>query len=139
MKTLSLCLMTCFFTFLGHSQTSEQGHNITVTIDNISNNEGHVLLGLHNSDTFMNGRGLQSKKSIIENGKITVVFENVIPGEYAILALHDKNDNEMMDFENGMPSESYGMSNNNMSFGPPEFKDAKFEMKNEDITMNIRF
>jgi len=45
-----------------------------------------------------------------------------------------------MDFEaNGMPKESYGMSGNAMTMGPPTFNDAKFEVSNENLEFNIRF
>ena len=76
----------------------------------------------------------------IIDGKVTVTFENVKPGEYAILASHDENENGKMDFrENGMPLESYGASNNVMNFGPPQFGDAKFKVTNEDLDIKIRF
>ena len=43
--------------------------------------------------------------------------------------------NNRMDYqENGMPKESYGMSGNDMSFGPPNFEAAKFEVGEEDLT-----
>ncbi len=62
------------------------------------------------------------------------------PGTYAIIALHDENENQQMDYEaNGMPKESYGMSNNPMGFGPPQYATAKFNFKNESIKMNIKF
>jgi len=45
-----------------------------------------------------------------------------------------------MDFEdNGMPKESYGMSNNPIGFGPPQYATAKFNFENEAIEMNIKF
>jgi uncharacterized protein (DUF2141 family) len=45
-----------------------------------------------------------------------------------------------MDFDtSGMPAESYGMSNNPLSYGPPQYSDAKFELKSEDLSFNIRF
>ena len=45
-----------------------------------------------------------------------------------------------MDFQpNGMPLENYGMSNNPMNFGPPEFDQAKFEVSDKDVTLEIRF
>ena len=45
-----------------------------------------------------------------------------------------------MDYqEGGMPKESYGMSGNDMSFGPPNFEMAKFEVNGEDLEFNIRF
>ena len=75
-----------------------------------------------------------------EKPSVTITFENVLPGEYAILALHDENDNKRMDYEdNGMPKESFGMSNNVMVMGPPQYEDAKFKVANEDLDLNIRF
>jgi len=41
----------------------------------------------------MKGKGIMNLQSEIENGKIHVTFNNVLPGKYAILALHDANDN----------------------------------------------
>lgn len=139
MKKLAISVLLVCTTFFALAQDTK-GNTITVVIDNISNNEGKVLLSLHNQDTFMKGEGIQSTASTIENGAIKVVFENVTPGEYAIMALHDENDNNRMDFElNGMPKESYGMSGNEMSFGPPTFADAKFIVVDQDLEFIIRF
>ena len=45
-----------------------------------------------------------------------------------------------MDFDaSGMPTESYGMSNNPMSYGPPQFHEAKFELLDKDLNLTIRF
>jgi uncharacterized protein (DUF2141 family) len=132
--TLALVLTSAF------SFGQDEGITISVTIDNVKNDNGKVILSLHTSETFMKGGGILNVESEIKDGKIEVTFENVLPGEYAIMALHDENGNERMDFrENGMPLESYGMSNNEMSFGPPQFDDAKFKVETEDLKINIRF
>ena len=120
-------------------ETTTKGQTITVTVDNLKNNNGVVLFGLHTKDTWMKAAGVQNLKSKSENGKVTVTFTNVKAGTYAILVLHDENENNRMDFENGMPKENYGMSNNPMSFGPPQFEESKFEVKNKDLEFNIRF
>ncbi|GAL71886.1 hypothetical protein JCM19302_1326 [Jejuia pallidilutea] len=123
-----------------NAQTEKSGNTITVTIENITNNNGSVLLSLHTKNTFMKGAGIKNEKSKIENGTVTVTFKNVAPGTYAIMALHDENENNSMDFDDsGMPKESYGMSNNPMSYGPPQFAYAKFEMTSKDLEMDIRF
>lgn len=140
MKTLSLIITLLFVVTFTHAQENPEGKTITITINNISNNNGHVLLSLHTENTFMKGKGIKNIQSKIVDGKITVTFNDVKPGTYAIMALHDENDNKRMDFEdNGMPKESYGMSNNPMSFGPPQFATAKFEVSNKDLEMDIRF
>jgi len=121
------------------SLMSPKKQKITVTVDNVASNKGKVSFALHNKTTFMK-EPLQAKTAIIIDGKSTVVFEDVDPGEYAIICLHDKNDNGKMDFAvNGMPLEDYGASNNIMSFGPPAYSDAKFTLADEDVTLKIKF
>lgn len=140
MKTLTLIFTLLLSVTLSNAQETEGGQTITVTIENITNNNGNVLLSLHTKDTFMKGPGIQNKESKIVDGKIEVTFENVAPGTYAIMGLHDENENKRMDFEdNGMPKESYGMSNNDMSFGPPQYEMAKFDVGIEDLEMKIKF
>jgi len=138
MKQLSL-IIALFLSVISYAQDTK-GITITVTIDNVLNNNGKVLLGLHNESTFMRGLGIQNLDSTIEDGKVTITFKNVEPGNYAILALHDENENKRMDFEtNGMPKESYGTSNNPRSYGPPQFGEAKFEVTDTNLELNIRF
>lgn len=139
MKTLTLFLALSFCALATYAQDSLKTFTITVKIDNALNNNGHALIGLHNESTFMKGQGIQNAKSEIAEGKVVITFENVTPGVYAIMVLHDENDNSRMDFEpNGMPKESYGMSNNPMLYGAPTFNDAKFELT-EDKEIVIRF
>ena len=127
--------LTSLFSF-----AQDKNVNVIVTIDNVNNDNGKVLMALHTSETFMKGKGLMSGQSEIKDGKITITFENVEPGNYAIIAFHDENENSKMDFrENGMPLESYGMSNNSMSFGPPNYDDAQFTVADKDVELYIRF
>ena len=61
-------------------------------------------------------------------------------GTYAILCFHDRNNNGKMDFkDNGMPMEDYGVSNNVMSFAPPSYQDAKFDLGDKDLSLEIKF
>ncbi|MEM6516882.1 MAG: DUF2141 domain-containing protein [Bacteroidota bacterium] len=139
MKKLILTFAIALVSVLGFSQ-EENGVTLTVTVENAKNNNGTMLVGLHTEENFMKGAGVDNQMSKIVDGKATVTFKNVKPGEYAIMVLHDENDNKKMDFEdNGMPKESYGMSNNPRSFGPPLYADAKFEVSGADIEMSIRF
>ncbi|MCF7561268.1 DUF2141 domain-containing protein [Sabulilitoribacter multivorans] len=140
MKALSLIITLLLSVTFSFSQEEKTGQSITVTIENITNNNGNVLLSLHTEETFMKGPGIQNLESKIVDGKISITFDNVEPRTYAIMALHDVNENRRMDFEeNGMPKESYGMSNNPISYGPPQYAQAKFDLKNEDLEMKIVF
>lgn len=116
-----------------------QNKTITVTIENISSDEGKVGFALYNKDNFMR-EPIMAKNAKIENGKTVVEFENVVPGEYAITCYHDKNNNDRMDFSaNRMPIEDYGVSNNVMSFGPPNYDDAKFVVADKNVSLIIKF
>jgi uncharacterized protein (DUF2141 family) len=138
MKTLTLIIALVVSTLGIAQETSKQ--TITVTIDNVLNNKGQVIFALHNQKTFMKSNGVQSGASSIKNGKATITFSNVSPGTYAIIVLHDENSNQRMDFEpGGMPKEAFGLSNNPMSYGPPQFNDAKFEVTDKDLDLHIRF
>jgi len=116
-----------------------KGQDITVTIHNIANNRGHVVIGLHTADTFMKSDAIQQTAEKVKDGKVIVTFKNVAPGNYALLVLHDENDNKRMDFEpSGMPIESFGISNNPMLMGPPAFSDGKFEVADKSLELTIK-
>ncbi len=137
-KTIILIIAFILSITFANAQETEKGQTITVNIDKLQSEAGHIIVALHTEATFMKGDGIKNAKSKIVDGKVTVTFENVEAGEYAILVLHDANDNNQMDFEpNGMPKESFGASNNSMSFGPPQFSSAKFDVTNENLEMKI--
>lgn len=143
MKILKLFILV-FITNISFAQEASKeelkGVSIKITIDNVRSDEGHVLLALHTKDTFMKGPGIQNASVVSENGVAVAVFENVLPGSYAIMALHDKNDNNRMDFEpSGMPKEDYGTSNNVMAFGPPSFMDSEIAVTDKDLELVIKF
>ena len=114
---------------------------ITVTVPNVSSTEGTMIFALYESnEKFMKHEPLDSKSGIIANDSTTITFENILPGTYAIVCLHDKNGNQRMDFTaEGMPAEDYGMSNNVILMGPPNFEDAKFVVGNKSLDLTIKF
>lgn len=138
MKNLVLALGIFLIAFTAKAQ--QETVTVKITIDNVLNDNGTILVSLHSNETFMKGPGVIDIQEAAAKGAVTLTFENVKPGTYAIMVLHDENDNKRMDFQaNGMPKESYGMSGNAMVMGPPTFDDAKFEVANEDLEFTIRF
>ena len=112
---------------------------ITVTVPNLTSNKGKVSYALYNKENFRL-KPLQAKSTLVKDKKSTVVFTDVVPGEYAIVCYHDANENGKMDFQpSGMPMEDYGISNNPRSFGPPNYETAKFVISDKDVTLEIRF
>jgi len=141
MKTIALLFAVLCSSIFATAQTQVKttGITITVNINNATNDKGTMLFGLHNAVTFMKTDAIQNQQAKIKGGKTTVTFTNVTPGDYGIIVVHDENDNKKMDFElNGMPKEAYGISGNEMSFGPPQFMDAKFTVAEKDIHLEIR-
>jgi uncharacterized protein (DUF2141 family) len=118
---------------------SEEGISVTVSAVNALSDEGTVKFAFYDEENFMK-QPIYAKSASVENGKSTVVFENVPQGNYAIICFHDENENNSMDFdENRMPIESYGLSNNKMNFGPPEFESSKFEVNSNALILEIKF
>ena len=142
MKAIILSISLSLTGWLMSAQTpptevSTEGTTITVTVP-VQSNEGHVIFGLYTEKNFMQAP-LVGLESAIEDGKASVTFTDVEPGTYAILLFHDKNDNKQMDFDtSGMPLEMYGVSNNIMNMGPPQWNDAKFEVAGEPLELDIR-
>ena len=135
---LSLSLILSAQTDSNTKGSDTEGTTITVTVP-VPSNDGSVIFALFDETNFMTPSPVQGLESEIKDGKAIVTFENVTPGIYAITLFHDKNGNKQMDFEpNGMPKEMYGVSNNVMSYGPPQWSDAKFEVANQPIEMEIR-
>lgn len=137
----SLIYLLLLTTTLGWAQEKDQnGATLTVTLENVLNDQGDILAALHTADTFMKGRGIANFKSEAQQGNMTFTFRNIAPGTYAVSVLHDLNSNQQMDYEaSGMPSEPYAMSGNDMSMGPPTFDSVRFEVGSENQDISLRF
>lgn len=139
MKKLPL-IISLFISALAFSQT-EKPTTITVNVDDLSSDEGCLLIGIYTEKIFMKSTPKYTVKGYIKNGSTTVTFDNVPPGTYAISGFHDLNGNNKMDFEpTGIPGEPYGISRNNInpSF-PPIWEDSKFEVSGVPLKMEIKF
>ena len=139
MKAIILSIALSLTLFITNAQSKTvNGQDITVTVPTNST-KGKIILGLHTETTFMKSEPIQGQVGEIKDGKAVVTFKNVPAGAYAITIFHDKNDNKIMDFAaNGMPLEDYGASNNAMSYGPPSWSTAKFDVTEKAISMEIR-
>ncbi len=70
------------------------------------------------------------------------VFKDLPPGDYAVSAIHDENDNQKLDKSIiGMPTEGIAFSNNaKVTFGPPKFEKVRFRVEGETAqTLRIRY
>lgn len=139
MKTVTL-LFTALLTVCTAVAQETSGNTVTVTIENVLSDGGTILGSLHSEDTFMKGPGINNAMAPAQAGEVSLTFENVLPGNYAIMVMHDANDNKQMDMDpSGMPKESYATTGEMNLYGPPTFEGAKFEINGADQEFRIRF
>jgi len=123
------------------AQEKDGGIKISVKINGLSNNEGKLMIALYNSESSFLNKHYMACSGIITNKESNVVFNNIKPGTYAISCYHDQNSNQQLDFNSmGIPKEPIAASNDAKGFfGPPKFKDAKFEISDQNKKLIINF
>ena len=142
----ALLYLISFFTQAQENPHAEQKEgdsqkfNIEVNVNQINSDEGRVYFALYSSSENFNNRiSFETLDVKAKDGDVSVIFQEVPKGAYAITCFYDQNGNGKMDFTlNGMPLEDYGLSNNVMSFGPPNFEESKFEVIDKDLTFEIK-
>jgi uncharacterized protein (DUF2141 family) len=93
---------------------------------------------------FLHGNECDAFKKVRASaGPITVAFDNLPPGTYAVGAYHDENGNGHLDTNLlGLPIEGYALSNGVRAIlAPPRFTDAAFTVGGGDkpIALHIRY
>jgi len=119
---------------------SSQAATLRVAVEGITEPIGKVMITLFNSEGDWLTNGMQQQCVVTSSGPQVLVFENVVPGTYALYALHDTdNDGKMRTGAFGKPEEPYGFSNNARGlFGPAKWKDACFEVGNEELSVSFK-
>jgi uncharacterized protein (DUF2141 family) len=68
-----------------------------------------------------------------------LVFGAIPTGAYALAVIHDENGNAKLDTFAGIPREGVGFSRNpKLSFGPPRFSAARFDVQRDVVTQTVR-
>ena len=123
--------------------------NLTVTIEGVRSNDGEVLLGIYDTAAgFKSAIDSSATKSALlpqawrivgaslraKAGSQSIIFAQLPPGRYAIIAFYDENDNGLLDANAlGVPTEGYGFSNNAQGFlSAPSFDAAAIDVGTED-------
>lgn len=113
---------------LAEVAASKSGTAITIQVHNVRNSHGRVRVAACPKARFLANECPWRADSPAVTGTTTVTVSGVPPGEYAVQAFHDENDNNEIDrgiF--GIPKEGVGFSRNaRILFGPPSWRDAMF-------------
>ncbi len=128
---------------LGSAWASEPA--LVVNLVGVRNAAGNLRVGVFAEPaTFRKEtRAVVGQQVPARPGTVKVVFADLPPGRYAIMAYHDEDANGELNRQLGMfPSEGYGLSNNPRVIGPPAFADSAFEVvagKVNDIRIDVRY
>jgi uncharacterized protein (DUF2141 family) len=110
------------------SEPAKDRATLNIRIEGLRNDKGTIFVSLYN-----NKKAFDTNKNAVVSGQArpagqscVVVFENILPGRYALSFIHDENDNKKLDTNLiGMPKEGFGYSKDAMGrFGPPSFDAA---------------
>jgi len=118
---------------------------IIVTIDGLHTAQGTVFVGLYASPAkFLQGNQADAQRRVkASTGPITVAFDNLAPGTYAVGAFHDENGNDHLDTNFlGLPVEGYALSNGVRAvMSKPTFQQAAFTVSNGDkpVALHVRY
>ncbi|PRX57155.1 DUF2141 domain-containing protein [Flagellimonas meridianipacifica] len=111
-------------------------HTLSVTVYNVPSSEGKVSVAMYDSaSSFLKFEEVaKSGSTSAKEGMITLTFEDVPEGEYAIALFHDKNGNNALDTNwLGIPKEKVAFSKAKMrTFGPPKYEDCAFKITSDD-------
>jgi uncharacterized protein (DUF2141 family) len=115
--------------------TVAQAATLTVTVQDVRSENGQVKLALYATEASFSSFSVELASRILHArpGTLTVTFENLAPGQYAIAAYHDENGNSSFDTNFlGLPKEGYGFSNDAPAvFGPPSFDKAAVSVRDD--------
>jgi len=112
---------------------------ITVRIEGLRHDRGTIYVALHeNKRTFDEKKG-QVAGALVRsrNRGAVVVFEDVVPGKYAVAFFQDENGNGKLDTSLlGVPTEGFGFSKDAMgTLGPPTFDAAALSIPAGPVTV----
>ncbi len=140
MNTFNSIKIALFATTLISSTTF--AHDLTIIVDNISENKGTMMVALHNTaDGFKKTTNdVSAQRMKVTTPTMTFHFTNLPEGDYAVKLYQDSNDNNRIDLsDNSIPLEAFGFSNNVGQRGRPTFDDAKFSLSHDDqITVHLQ-
>jgi uncharacterized protein (DUF2141 family) len=132
-------LVIAIFIFGGlFCSSAQESYTITINFEGMKSDKGSLFVAVYDTkDSFLKKRFKGDITKIVDK-KATIILKDIPPGEYAVSAFHDANDNKKMDTNFfGIPKEPIGVSNNATGFmGPPKYKDAKFTIT-KNITLSI--
>ncbi len=127
---------------------------LRITIQGVRSDAGEILIGLYdNAVGFKSAIANAAKRGLLpdssrligtairaKRGVVSTVFTQLPKGQYAIIVIHDENDNGRLDENSfGVPTEGYGFGNDARGLlSAPSFDAAAVTIADTDISASIR-
>lgn len=106
---------------------------ITLVITNIPKAIGSMRIALFDREKGFRDEAFAVRKDVfpLSDLRATFTWHDLPPGRYAVAIYHDANNSGKLNTNFfGIPTESYGFSNNAMgTFGPPSFQETSFTVE----------
>ncbi|MFU7527016.1 DUF2141 domain-containing protein [Qipengyuania sp. ASV99] len=140
-----LAAIACVAGTAGFAAPAAAG-SVTITVTDLRSSEGVVRACMTTVKSIFPRcvRDPNSHRTVVPAGRtVTIRFDNVEPGEYAIALLHDENNNGKADRVLGMaPREGYGFSRDApVRMAPPDWNDAVLTIgaASQRLTIQMRY
>ncbi len=111
-------------------------YTLTVEIDGLRNSVGNIdMLVFNQAEGWPDEipHSIRAYEVPAVEGTMVMKVENLPPGDYGVIVVHDENLNRRIDKDwRGVPIEQWGMSNNpRVYFKTPAYERAKFHMEGD--------
>ena len=138
---IAIFLTVFLFTENTIAQNKQEVTELTIVINGFKMPKGKVDIKLYGSKSdYESGTVYKKLSKELTSQKIQFIFSNLPYGEYAISWHHDSNNNGKFDTNIiGIPTESYGFSNNAKgSFGPATYADVCFKLDSLKVLAHLK-
>jgi len=133
LKKISI-LITAIIFMSFNLQNDEKTYSLTITVKDLRNSKGVVQFAIYNKEGSIPDEKYKKYYKIdsvaINDHTVTITFNGLPKGRYAINILHDENKNGKVDKKFILPKEGIGFSNyESMGISNrPKFSKASFEV-----------
>ena len=110
---------------------------VLVMVENVESSKGDVSVALCDKGLSKDGCPFGTGRTAA-TGTMEFVFENIPPGNYAVVAFHDLNSNREFDQILGVPREPYALSKDAANKMIPTFKDAALAIGEGETRVTIK-
>eukprot|EP01030_Chromulinospumella_sphaerica_P016567 gene16567-16382_t len=84
--------------------------DVAVTLTGVKADGGTMLVSLQSEEQFMKPVGAKGAIGPATAGTMQLTVEDVPPGDYAVMVMHDADSNWTMTLKDGKPAEGWGHS-----------------------------